>query len=460
MSYELSLHPFLLIWHPFNRGCSVFKVYLHYKTTIMGKLFLSIMLLLSIHTAYTQVNTQSQRLKVFIDCSNTWCDLTFIKTEINIVDYLLDNQAADLHILITEQSTGSGGSQYQLIFFGQNHFKNQSDTLRFNVGPNATEFEERDLLIKYIKLGLAPYIAKTSSVKGITINMKQEDTGEEKKETSVTKDPWNYWVLRVSTNGYLNADAVYKSLRYSSRFSANRTTDKIKLEFSVNGSKDKTTYEYETTNGIEKFTVDNNNYGLNHYLIKSLNDHWSYGYEANLTSSTFSNIKRRLFFRTGVEYDIFPYKDVNNKFFTISYTADIRQNKYYDTTLFEKTKETLTGHSVELKLTLNQKWGTVYFGASYHNYFYNWKYYNLGMDMFLNVRISGGLSFNIGAFGGLTRDQIYLPKGGATEQEVLTRRRQLASGYNYYTSFGLSYRFGSKLSNFVNPRFGNSEYYY
>jgi hypothetical protein len=53
----------------------------------------------------------------------------------------------------------------------------------------------------------------------------------------------------------------------------------------------------------------------------------------------------------------------------------------------------------------------------------------------------------------LTRDQIFLPKGGATSQEVLTRRRQLASGYNIYSYFGLNYRFGSKLNNFVNPRF-------
>ena len=426
----------------------------------MRKFFVPIILLFFIHAGYSQANTQSKRLKVFVDCSNTWCDMDFIKTEINIVDYLLDNVASELHILITEQSTGTGGSKYQLIFFGQNQFKNQSDTLRFTVVANTTEFEERDLLIKYIKLGLAPYVAKTSLVNGITISMKQENTGDEKKDAGVTKDPWNYWVLRVSANGYLNADAVYKSLRYSSRFSANRITDKIKVEFSVNGSKDKTTYEYETTTGTEKFTVDNDNYGLNHYLIKSLDDHWSYGYEANLSSSTFSNNKRRVAFETGVEYDIFPYKDVNNKLFTISYTVDIRHNKYYDTTLYEKIKETLTGHSLKVKLTLNQKWGTVYMGASYHNYFNNWKYYNLGMDMFLNVRISGGLSFNIGAFGGLTRDQIYLPKGGATEQEVLTRRRQLASGYNYYTSFGLTYRFGSKLSNFVNPRFGSSDYYY
>ena len=410
-----------------------------------------------------QNNSQSvHRLKVFIDCSNTWCDQTFIKTEINIVDFLLDNQAADLHILITEQSTGSGGSQYQLIFFGQNQFKNQSDTLRFTTTPNATDFERRDKFIKYLKLGLAPFVAKTASVNGVTINMKQENTGDQKNDTAATKDPWNYWVFRVSANGNLNADAVYKGLRYSGRFSATRVTDDIKVNFGINASKDKTTYEYETTTGIEKFTVDNDNYGFNHYLIKSINSHWSYGYEANINSSTFSNNKRMLSFRTGFEYDIFPYKDVNNKYFTISYTVDVRHNKYYDTTLYDKTQETLAGHSLEVNLSLNQKWGSMNIGGSYHNYFNNWKYFNMGLNMFMSVRISGGLSFNVGAFGGLTRDQIYLPKGGATEQEVLTRRRQLASGYNYYTSFGLSYRFGSKLSNFVNPRFegGGGSYYF
>ena len=405
--------------------------------------------------------SQPGRLKVFIDCSNTWCDQTFIKTEINIVDFLLDNQAADLHVLITEQSTGGGGSQYQMIFFGQNQFKNQSDTLRFNTNPNATEFEARDIFIKYLKLGLAPFVAKTLSASGVTINMKQENSGG-KEKVAAAKDPWNYWVFRISANGNINADEVYKSLRYSSRFSVSRTTEDLKVNFGINGSKNKTTYEYETTTGLEKFTVDNDNYGFNHSLIKSINSHWSYGYEANINSSTFSNNKRMLFLRTGVEYDIFPYKDVNNKYFTISYTVDIRNNKYYDTTLYEKTSETLLGHGVEMNLSLNQKWGSMNIGASYHNYFQNWEYFNMGLNMFMSVRISGGLSFNIGAFGGLTRDQIYLPKSGATEQEVLTRRRQLASGYNYYTSFGLSYRFGSKLSNFVNPRFegGGGNYYF
>ena len=420
----------------------------------MRKLLLFLLFIILFTSAGAQNEQQKQRLKVFIDCSNTWCDQTFLKTEINIVDFLLDNQAADLHVLITEQSTGSGGSNFQLIFFGQNHFKNQSDTLRFSINPNTTDFERRDVLIKYLKLGMVPFIAKTSSVNGVTINMKQSNTGSEKKEAAPTKDPWNYWVFRVSTNGNINADKVYKSLRYSGRITANRTTEDLKVEFSTYASKNKTDYEYETTTGTEKFSVNNNEYGFNHSLIKSINNHWSYGYEANMNSSTFSNNKNRLFFRTGIEYDIFPYKDVNTKFFTINYTIDVRRNVYYDTTIYNKTKETLTGHGVEMNMSFNQKWGSASVGANYHNYFNNWKYFNVGLNAFISVRISGGLSFNVGAFGGLTRDQIYLPKGGATEQEVLTRRRQLASGYNYYTSFGLSYRFGSKLSNFVNPRFG------
>ena len=186
---------------------------------------------------------------------------------------------------------------------------------------------------------------------------------------------------------------------------------------------------------------------------KRSNDHWSYGYELALSRSSFSNNKGRVLFRTGFEYDIFPYKEVNTKFFTLSYTVDVRRNSYFDTTLFDKLKETLWGHAVEANLSFKQKWGTIEFGIDYHNYFHNWKYLNLGINGEVDIRITGGLSFNFYAYAELSRDQIYLPKEEADITEVLTRRRQIASGYNFFTHFGLNYRFGSKLNNFVNPRF-------
>ncbi|MER3497201.1 MAG: hypothetical protein C4308_00465 [Chitinophagaceae bacterium] len=218
--------------------------------------------------------------------------------------------------------------------------------------------------------------------------------------------------------------------------------------------KNKSVYTFDDGNGgEEKLTIKNNSYSFEHYLIKSISQHWSWGYQTELSRNTFSNNKLRTELTTGVEYNIYPYKDVNTKYFTIAHLLDVRKNNYFDTTLFNKTRETLFGHGLQSKISFNQKWGNGSVGIKYHNFFSNWKYFNLGMNCGLDIRITGGLSFNIFTYAELTRDQIYLPKGGATPQEVLTRRRQIASGYNIFSFFGLQYRFGSKLNNFVNPRF-------
>jgi len=405
-------------------------------------------------TAFSQ-KIFPDRLKVFIDCLKG-CDMNFIRTEINLIDFTPDRQAADVHVLINDQNTGSGGDEYQLIFFGQNQFKNYQDTLHFFNDANNTDFEERDLLLKYLKLGLAPYIARTKMAKDIQIQMKsdKQDSALKINEAIVTKDPWNYWVFRASINGSYEVDENYKENRFGGELSANRVTEEIKVGFELDGGKNKSEFEYEDDNGnFTKFINKNNNYEFSQYLVKSITQHWSWGYEANVSRSTFSNNKFRTLFRTAFEYNIFPYKMFNTKSFTIVYVADVRRNNYIDTTLYDKTKETLFGHGIETKLSVNQKWGTILFGTEYHSYLHNWKFFNLEVNTAFEIRITGGLSLNIHSSAELVRDQLYLPKEGATPQEVLTRRRQLASGYRFSTHFGLSYRFGSKLNNFVNPRF-------
>jgi hypothetical protein len=112
------------------------------------------------------------RLQIFVDCSNVFCDMDYIKTEINLVDFIRDNKDADAHILITEQAVGSGGKQYQLIFFGQKTFSYLIDTLKIITQPNNTEFENRALLTKYIQLGLVPFVIKTPQAKNISISLK------------------------------------------------------------------------------------------------------------------------------------------------------------------------------------------------------------------------------------------------------------------------------------------------
>jgi hypothetical protein len=42
----------------------------------------------------------TKKLSVFVDC-NTYCDMNFIRTELTLVDFLLDRTVADVHILIS-----------------------------------------------------------------------------------------------------------------------------------------------------------------------------------------------------------------------------------------------------------------------------------------------------------------------------------------------------------------------
>jgi hypothetical protein len=394
----------------------------------------------------------SDKLKVFIDC-RVGCDFDFIRTEINIVDFVRDLPSAHAQVLITAQGVGSGGSQYQMKFYGQNGYEDYTNKLVFTTRPNATASEKRKAFLHYLMLGLSPMIAKTSFADEVEIKMKDENADGLPPYESDKHDKWNFWVYRISARGELSADHVYKNNVTSSNFSANRTTNEVKIEFYASGSLRNSTYTYETDTSTTRYKVKNSDYGFYHNLVKSFSPHWSYGYQTNYSNSTFNNIQRRIYFNPAIEYDFFDYKEVNNRFFVIRYGLDVTNNHYYDTTIYEKINETFYGHRFSAALTLNKRWGTFNSGVYYRNYFRDWKLNSMGISAYADVRITGGLSFFVNLNGSVVHNQVSLVKGSATEQEVLTKRRQLASNYNYYTSFGLSFRFGSILNNFVNPRF-------
>jgi len=369
---------------------------------------------------------------------------------------MLDRIAADVHVLITSLRNSSGGRQYQVIFYGQNSYQNVKDTLSFFTDPNATDFERREALAKYIKLGLAPLVAKTEQVDALAIDMKSKFIPDSVRVTSQTKDKWNYWVFQIGANGNVNMDQVYKSSELNGNFRLTRTTDELKAFVGFFGGVERSSYEYDTDAGPLEVEVKNTNYRLNHTLVKSLNDHWSYGYEVQFLNNTFSNYRASTYVLPQIEYSIFPYKDVNNRFLTLRYGIGPQYNIYYDTTIYQKTEELLWGHNAELNISFNQKWGMINTGISYRNYFHDWKINNIGIATEMEVRITGGLSVYVYLFGSLVHDQIYLSGEGATGEEVLSRTRQLESSYNFESYFGINYRFGSKLNNFVNPRFNST----
>jgi len=113
-------------------------------------------------------------------------------------------------------------------------------------------------------------------------------------------------------------------------------------------------------------------------------------------------------------------------------------------------------HSLSASYEVVEKWGSINMSLSYSNYLHDWSKNNLSLYGFLSLRIAKGLQVTFGGNISLIHDQLALVKGGATTEEVLLRRKELATQFQYFTSFGLTYTFGSIYNNVVNPRFGNN----
>ena len=67
-----------------------------------------------------------------------------------------------------------------------------------------------------------------------------------------------------------------------------------------------------------------------------------------------------------------------------------------------------------------------------------------------------GFFLSINGNSSLIRDQIYLPRREATDEEILVRQRQLATDYEWRLRIRIIYSFGSIFNNVVNSRFAGS----
>jgi hypothetical protein len=97
-----------------------------------------------------------------------------------------------------------------------------------------------------------------------------------------------------------------------------------------------------------------------------------------------------------------------------------------------------------------------YFRRTGSSYLDDWSQNRLILEGGMHLRVVRGLDLNFNAFYARVRDQLSLAKAGATDDEVLLQLKQLKTSYEFFGSIGLSYTFGSKFNNVVNPRFDSS----
>jgi hypothetical protein len=424
-----------------------------------------ILVLLPVAAAYAQslaaVPQQPSNglVRVFLDCDR--CDFTYIRREVTCVDYVRNREDADVHVLVTTQDTGGGGRQWTLKFIGLGPNLGQDQSLIYNSSQTATSDEIREGFTEVLKLGLVRYAA-TSSVAG---RLRVDFDDDEDAATTPEADPWNYWVYRVGGSGDLNGEESSKGRSISGSFSANRTTDGWRMSFEGSGrySDDEFVLDDDDDDdedgeggdsGRSTFLSVNRQMETSGIAVKSLTQHWSIGTMGSVESQTFRNYIVRTRAAAGIEYNFFPYSESSRRMLTFQYTLGHDYLRYREITIFDKLREQLMDQRGEIDLSLRQPWGTASAEFNFSQYLTQPTKYSLGIEGEAEVRLFKGFSVEFDAEYSRTRDQIYLPKGEASTEEILLRQRQLATGYQYFFNFGLSYSFGSIFNNIVNPRFG------
>jgi hypothetical protein len=395
-------------------------------------------------------------VKLFVDC-NGWCDMSFIKTEMNYIDFVADRFNSNVFVMVTSQTTGSGGEEIRLYFTGQEEFKGMFDTLQFNRSSVGTDDEYRKQLVQYLKVGLTRYMAKTALA--TKLNIAVEGSAKEATNSTAKKDPWNSWVISLRLSGNYSKDDYSKNYSYNTTVEGSRTTEKLKVRNQVFYNNSLT----EITVG-QKRTYERSGRGLSSNVVKSINQHWSYGGEAEYTNSRFSNFESNIGVMPAFEYSFFPYRESVKKALTLYYEIGPHYAKYMDSSYYGTFSDNLLSHSLSLNFGFVQNWGNIYTNVSWEGFLNDFELEgkrirgkdvrNFSVNGNLDLRIFKGLSLYAYFQYDITKG-IYpnIRRADFDIDDILSNSRQYPTSNNFFTYFGISYRFGSIYNNVVNPRF-------
>jgi hypothetical protein len=405
--------------------------------------------------APAQEPATEQVLGVFLDCNTFYCDFDHFRREIAFVNWVRDRQDADVHVLVTQQQTGGGGWELTLAFIGLDDFAGRDDTLRYVSDRDDTTDEIRSGLTGTLKLGLIPYIAGTPAADHLVI-LYQPPAEQAQAAATQADDPWNFWVFELRARGSLQGESQQRFFSGSASAEASRTTDDLKISIEASWFGNRQEFDLvDTLAGLDTTIISTrNSYELEGLSVWSLDPHWSAGVQASASRSTVVNQDLALRGGPAIEYNIFPYSESTRRQLTLRYSVGVAVFDYNEVTIFDKTSEVRPTHNLRVGLSVTQPWGNVFTSLNAFQYLNDLSKHSVSLFGSVNFRVFRGLSLNM--FGSVARikDQLFLSRVGLTPEEILLRQRQRETDFRYDISIGLSYRFGSRFNNVVNPRMG------
>ena len=399
----------------------------------------------SLANAQDQLN-HSAVLNLFLDC-RTNCDIAYFKEHLDIVNYVRDQEQADVHLIINAFTAGNGGRIYELDFVGLRQFDEMKNQLVFDASPTLTDDEIRKGITEKIKLGLVAYWVHTPMGENISLQMRNVETRKDPAEEIV--DPWNFWVIEMSARGNMNKESQRTTIRSRLGLEVNRVTEDWRIL--QNSFYNNTYNKFEQEEG-DDIISQVQSAGLFGKVVKSMGEHWSAGVMNYIFSSTFRNLKYSARIGPAVEYSIYPYSEVISHELTIAYHLGFRKQSYLERTIFGKMDENLMDESIQIALRLRRPWGNLFSTLEGSHYFHDFSKNRLEFSNRFSIRVMQGLNVDFSTNINLINDQLSLAEGDASLADVLLQQKQLSTNYDLSASLGVSYTFGSIYNNVVNTR--------
>ena len=387
--------------------------------------------------------SQNNSIKLFLKCS---CDSNYIRDQINYIDYVRDQEDANIILEVYGDPNGNRG-KYSIYFIGKNNFIGMDDKLSFESHPKMTNDEIRSGLKDKIQRGILKYLVKTTDINDLNISITKPEINISDYDSLIV-DKWKNWIFEISASGYYEKESSRKVNDFNGRFEVNRYTEDWRIETTLRFFK-----------RIEEFLSENNNFkssrvykGAYGKIVRSISDHWSTGIFYGLSEDSYENIKFSNNFSPAIEYSIFPYKEVVRREMVLEYKIGYRKNNYQSKTIYGKNDEFLGIHSFAFKTRYRQNWGDIYSRFSFFTYLHDNSKNRLTFDNYLNIRIFEGFSLRLGAEIRFIRDQINLAAGQASIEDLLLQQRSIATDFYNEFRLGLTYTFGSAFNNIINTR--------
>ena len=402
----------------------------------------NLLLLLNCLFALGQATEEPLTIKTQIDCRG--CDGNYMRQNITFLDHVRDQDMAEIYVFVNTSGNPSSVI-YEIEYTGKGRFEGINNKFSVDYSKTLTGNEIRDLLKETLIKGDIPYLLHTDQAEQLELVLHELP----KTTTEKIDDPWNNWIFSVRGNMDMEHQDTREEFNYDVGFDGDKVTEHWRVR--LDGYYNKNTLKI-TESDNSSFTSVRNRKFLGGSIVKSLGNHWSAGVFGDVGTNSVDNFKFKSAVAPAIEYSLFDYKEVLTREITFAYQINYNTQKYFETTIFDVLRDQYYTQSLSMNLTYRKNWGSVYSSVRASNFLNDPSKNRLSINNWASVRVFKGFSVRVNANFQVIKDQINLPKGEASLEDIILQQRALATTSKLNLGVGMSYTFGSIFNNVLNTR--------